>query len=149
VNAYAVELQVEDAVASQVPAERLVQLAGAVLAREGQPEGAGLTLVIVDDAQIQALNRDYRQQDRPTDVLSFPAHEGDVCIGPEEASLYLGDVIIALPTASAQAAEAGHPVADELALLVVHGCLHLLGYDHADEAERARMWAVQDEILKH
>ena len=146
---YEIEVQVDETFTAQVSTERLVQLAAAVLAREGQPEGAGLTLVIVDDAQIQALNRDYRQQDRPTDVLSFPTHEGEECPGPEEAALYLGDVIISYPTASAQAQEAGHAVEDELALLAVHGCLHLVGYDHATDDERARMWAVQDEILAH
>lgn len=144
---YEVEIQVDEAFADAVPVDLLTRLAQSVLAAERQPEGAGLSIVIVDDAQIQALNRQYRDQDAPTDVLSFAAREGGDFVVPEEAALYLGDVIISFPTAGAQAREGGHPVSDELALLTVHGCLHLLGYDHAEEADSARMWARQAELL--
>jgi probable rRNA maturation factor len=142
-----VEVQVDKVFANAVPSELLARLAQGVLAAEGQPDGAGLTIVIVDDAQIQALNRDYREIDAPTDVLSFAAHEGEPSVLPDEAALYLGDVVISFPTASAQAQEAGHTVNDELTLLTVHGCLHLLGYDHAEEADAARMWARQAQLL--
>jgi probable rRNA maturation factor len=104
-------------------------------------QGAELTLVLTDDDQVHALNRQFREVDAPTDVLSFPA--GDV--DPDTGRLYLGDVIISLPRALAQAEV--HSLEDELRLLIVHGVLHLLGYDHADEQEQAAMWAAQAEIL--
>ena len=102
-----------------------------------------MTVVLTDDEQVAALNRQYLEIDAPTDVLSFPTGETD----PESGDLYLGDVIISYPRALAQAEAAGHPVEAELQLLVVHGVLHLLGHDHAEEAEQAAMWAVQAEIL--
>ncbi len=144
---YCVEIQVAESQAGQVDEERLRQAAIAVLTAENQPDGAELTLVITGDAEIQALNRDYRDTDAPTDVLSFPVQEGEPFVLPEGEGGYLGDVIISLPTAAAQAVEQGHPVERELALLVVHGCLHLIGYDHAEEAEQECMWARQDAIL--
>ena len=107
----------------------------------------GLTCVITDDAYIRELNRQYRQIDEPTDVLSFSATEGDDFITPDDQPLYLGDIIISLPTAQRQAHEVGHSIEKELALLSIHGCLHLLGYDHADDDERAHMWQVQDALL--
>jgi probable rRNA maturation factor len=101
------------------------------------------TIVLSDDAHLQVLNRQFLGIDAPTDVLSFPAGDTD----PDSDELYLGDVIISLPRAQAQASAGGHPVQDELQLLVVHGVLHLLGYDHADEDEKAKMWAIQAHIL--
>jgi len=144
---YEISVQVDEAGADEVPVELLTRLAHSVLASERQPQGTGLTIVIVDDARMQALNREYRDVDAPTDVLAFPTREGPDFVVPEGEELYVGDVVIALPTASAQAAKAGHTLGDELALLTVHGCLHLLGYDHADEADSARMWARQAEVL--
>jgi probable rRNA maturation factor len=104
---------------------------------------AELTLVLTGDEQVHELNRQFRQVDAPTDVLSFPA--GDV--DPDTGNLYLGDIVISLPRALAQSQDAGNPLEAELRLLVVHGVLHLLGYDHADEEEQAAMWAAQSEIL--
>ncbi len=109
----------------------------------GQP--AELTLVLTEDSEVHTLNRQYREVDAPTDVLSFPAGETD----PDTGNLYLGDIVISLPRAQAQAAAEGHSLEDELRLLVVHGVLHLLGYDHADDAEKAAMWAAQGEILRN
>lgn len=100
---------------------------------------ADLTLVVSDDDAIRELNRNFLGNDSPTDVLSFPANEMD----PETGRRYLGDVIISLPRAREQAEGAGHPVEAELQLLVIHGVLHLLGYDHAEAEEKARMWAAQ------
>jgi probable rRNA maturation factor len=107
---------------------------------------ADLTLVLTGDARLQELNRQFLGIDASTDVLSFPA--GDV--DPESQSLYLGDVIISYLRAQDQAARAKnpHPVNDELQLLVVHGVLHLLGYDHVEAGEKAAMWAAQVEILE-
>lgn len=129
-----------------VSEERLRAVGEAVLHQEGVPGQA--TLVITGDERIQELNRVYRGLDEPTDVLSFSAQEGSAdFVAAPEASHYLGDVIVSYPRAVAQAAEQGHAVEEELDLLIVHGLLHLLGYDHAEEAERAVMWAQQEAIL--
>jgi len=77
-------------------------------------------------------------------VLSFPASETD----PETGARYIGDIIISVPYAARSAEKAGHPVESELQLLVVHGVLHLLGHDHAEPKEKARMWKAQAEILE-
>ena len=104
---------------------------------------AELTIVIGDEALLHQLNQQYRHVDAPTDVLSFPAGHTD----PDSNAPYLGDVVISLPRAQAQAAAGGHPLADELQLLVVHGVLHLLGHDHAEAAEKQAMQTAQDAIL--
>jgi probable rRNA maturation factor len=98
-----------------------------------------VTLVITDDAQIRDLNRQFREIDSVTDVLSFPSDEIDLDTGKP----YLGDILISYPQAFLQAMQIGHPVETELQLLTVHGMLHLLGYDHANEEEKAEMWALQ------
>ncbi|HSO13623.1 MAG TPA: rRNA maturation RNase YbeY [Anaerolineales bacterium] len=103
-----------------------------------------LTIVLTDDSKIKELNRDYLEIDAPTDVLSFPASETD----PETGAHYIGDIIISLPYAAKSAEKAGHPLESEVQLLVVHGVLHLLGYDHAEADEKARMWKAQSEILE-
>ena len=109
-----------------------------------QPAGeVDLTIVLTDDNQLKELNREFMEIDAPTDVLSFPSGELDL----DSGNLYLGDVIISYPRALEQAQAAGHQVDAELELLTVHGVLHLLGYDHADEEDKARMWSAQDEIL--
>ena len=102
-----------------------------------------LTIVLTDDAQLHKLNQEYLGIDAPTDVLSFPASETD----PETARRYLGDILISVPRAEEQARAAGHVLEAEVQLLVVHGTLHLLGYDHAEVDEKARMWKAQAEIL--
>lgn len=102
-----------------------------------------LTIVLTDDEQLHQLNLQFLGIDAPTDVLSFPA---DV-VDPDSHRRYLGDVLVSIPRAEAQAATAGQSARQEALLLVVHGVLHLLGYDHAEEGEKARMWAAQDEIL--
>lgn len=122
----------------------LARAAKAALESSGGDLQADLTLVISDDAQLQELNRQFLGIDAVTDVLSFPGGETD----PDSEALYLGDVIISLPQARRQAEAGGHPVEDELQLLVVHGVLHLLGHDHAEEDEKARMWAVQARALE-
>jgi probable rRNA maturation factor len=103
-----------------------------------------LSIVVCDDDFIQNLNKEYRGVDRPTDVLSFPSDEVD----PGDGTRYLGDIIISLPRATAQAIEAQHPVAEELSMLAVHGVLHLLGFDHHTAAEKAIMWQKQAQLLQ-
>jgi len=103
-----------------------------------------LTVVVTDDARLRQLNREYLGIDAPTDVLSFPASETD----PETGARYLGDILISVLRADAQAKSAGHPLESEVQLLVVHGVLHLLGYDHARAEEKTRMWNAQAEVLE-
>jgi probable rRNA maturation factor len=104
-------------------------------------------VVVVDDAEIQQLNRDFRGVDRPTSVLSFPADPVPLPEGEGEEAGYLGDLIVSLPYIQRQAAADEHDWRDELILNVVHGTLHLLGYDHDTAANQARMWTVQAEAL--
>ena len=103
---------------------------------------AELSIVLTDDATIQQLNRDYRGIDKPTDVLSFAQQEAE---GP--ASDVLGDLIISLQTAQRQADERGHSLATEVRILLVHGLLHLLGYDHETPQERAEMSQAEHALL--
>ena len=114
------------------------------LEHEGASQAVEATLVLTDDDQLHELNHQFLGIDAPTDVLSFPSGEVD----PDTGSAYLGDVVISYPRAVAQAAAGGHPVEDELQLLAVHGMLHLLGYDHAEEGEKAAMWAAQADVLR-
>jgi probable rRNA maturation factor len=117
--------------------------AEAVLASASDMDEADAAIVLTDDEQITSLNQTYLGNNTPTDVLSFPSGEAD----PETDVTYMGDVIISYPRAVAQAATGGHPVEAELQLLVVHGMLHLCGYDHAEMAEKAEMWRLQSEVL--
>lgn len=120
----------------------LTTVANSVLSHEGVPSGE-LTIVLTDEKTIHKLNQQYRGQDSSTDVLSF----ADGSLDPDTGGVYYGDVIIAVPIAITQAKTAGHTLEAELALLTVHGVLHLLGYDHTNPEVRDRMWAVKRKIL--
>lgn len=99
-------------------------------------DGAELSVALVDDATIHALNRDYRQKDKPTDVLAFAMEEGEPAPASDGARV-LGDVIVSIDTAARQASRRKRPLLDEVTMLLAHGLLHLLGYDHqTDEEER-------------
>ena len=105
---------------------------------------AELSVLLCDDAFILPLNRDYRGKDRPTDVLSFSQREGEDG-DPEDP--VLGDVVISVETAGRQAAERGHALEHELRVLLVHGVLHLLGYDHEVDEEAEEMEALERDLL--
>lgn len=124
--------------------ELMEKAARAVLESEKTPP-AELSLHLTDDDGIQTLNRTYRNVDEPTDVLSFGLGSEDECL--PEGTLLLGDVIISLERAREQAETYGHPFEREIAFLVVHGVLHLLGYDHEEDAEREIMRAREEAIL--
>ena len=124
-----------------IPQEVLERSARAALAHES--ETGELSIVLTGDSRLQELNREYLGIDAPTDVLSFPASETD----PQTGARYIGDILISIPRARQQAEAAGHPLESEVQLLVVHGILHLLGYDHAEAEEKTRMWKAQAEIL--
>jgi len=117
--------------------------AQSVLKHQGAPLDADLTIVLTDDTQLHELNLQWMGVDGPTDVLSFPSDE----IDPESGHRYLGDILISVQRVVEQANAAGHASEAEVQLLVVHGVLHLLGHDHADVDEKARMWKAQSEIL--
>lgn len=102
-----------------------------------------VSIIITNDKEIRDLNLTYRNEDKPTDVLSFNNEYTD----PETGHQYLGDIVIAYPIAKKQAEAIGNNIQDELNLLTVHGMLHLLGYDHADETGQAEMWLIQKEVL--
>lgn len=124
----------------------LRSLALRVLQDESVPEGVTLTILTTDDGTLQDLNRRFLGVDAPTDVLAFP-EAPEVPLGEGEARS-LGDIAISMPTAERQAGELGHPLLDELAHLLVHGILHLCGYDHVGEpAQAARMRAREERYL--
>ncbi len=122
--------------------ERALALAGAHLGPDVE-----VSVTFVDDEQITDLNRDHRGLAQPTDVLSFALLEGEDLPRAEGEPLALGDVVVSLERAMAQAAEYGHSFERELGFLVCHGVLHLLGYDHQDPESEARMMAKTEEIL--
>lgn len=116
-----------------------------VLEGEGIKD-ASLSVCITDDATIEHLNRTYAGEDAPTDVLSFSQEEGEPFPSPVKGRL-LGEVVISLPTAEKQGREKGRPLEMELAHLLVHGILHLLGYDHASSEQERAMRAREEEAL--
>jgi len=113
----------------------------ATLKNQTAPKDATISVLFTDDNQIRALNHKYRGFDTPTDVLSFDVRERD----PETGVLHLGEIAISIPYAAKQAKKNGHPLEAEVQLLIVHGVLHLLGHDHAEEKEK--MWCAQAQIL--
>lgn len=151
---YAIEVEVEEPFSSLVDAENLAAAAAAIL-RHLETPAATFTIVVTDDETVQRLNLEYRGVDAPTDVLSFAAQEslpdGPALILPPELAgelaSYLGDLLLAYPYTARQAERYGRSVAAELRLLVVHGVLHLLGYDHATQEDEDIMWALQEAVL--
>jgi probable rRNA maturation factor len=126
------------------PKHLLEHAAQATLEHESQSLVSELSIILASDARLHELNLKYLGVDAPTDVLSFPATETD----PETGAPYIGDILISIPRAQAQASAAGHPLESEVQLLVVHGVLHVLGHDHAEPQEKGRMWKAQAEILE-
>lgn len=120
----------------------LIRVARHVLRGVGAPPGA-LTLVLTGEDQIQDLNLRFAKEDNPTDVLSFP----DGTTDPDSNRIYYGDVILCVPIAEGQAKARGHQLEDELALLTIHGILHLFDFDHSTREAEAEMWAKQDQML--
>ena len=139
--------------AAPVDVRRWVDLARNVLLAEGVSGDAELSLLFVDEDTIAGLNRRFMDADGPTDVLAFPIDDprsvdpGADVSGPAAGPLLLGDVVVCPAVAERQAPDHGASYDDELALLVVHGVLHVLGHDHADAEETARMQARERELL--
>lgn len=128
--------------------EKLNQAASALFEAEGvDMERAEISLTLVSLEEIRELNRDYRDVDRETDVLSFPQYEG-VEEMPAEGELCLGDVVICLDKVKSQAEEFGHSFEREFVYLFVHSLLHLLGYDHMEDDEKTVMRAKEEATMK-
>lgn len=134
--------------------EGLCRIAAYTAVREGEKnvlprygERAELVVVLADDMIVQALNRDYRGQNKPTNVLSFTPLDAPVSLPVPSETLALGDIIIALQTTVHEAEQQAIPLADHLQHLVVHGTLHLLGYDHQEDATAEAMEYLETRIL--
>lgn len=117
---------------------RTIERRALKMLRELELDDVELSVALVDDACIQELNRDFRGKDRPTDVLAFAMREGEAMPASGGVEL-LGDVVISVDTARRQASRAGRPLLDELTMLLGHGLLHLIGYDHRTKAEEKVM----------
>ncbi len=135
----------------QVGVDDLHSLAGLVLREEGYPEDAEVTLLFVSEGEMSSYNQRFLDREGPTDVLAFPVEDllpGVVPeVDPQGPPLMLGDVVVAPAYVRRQAAEYGVSYEDEMALMVTHGILHLLGYDHIDDTDAERMESRERELL--
>jgi len=107
-----------------------------------------MTILLVNDKKIRDLNKKFRGQDKATDVLSFSQKEGGKIILPKQAKDYLGDIIISYPQIKRQAQKFKHSIKKELALISIHGFLHLLGYEDETKSGYKKMAKIQEKILK-
>ena len=142
---HVVLVTIDDPFQSLVDEKSIDDLARAALSAETET-GAEVHIFITDDAQVRELNRRYAGEDETTDVLSFSMREGEEFVSQNSVPR-LGEVIISYPTAERQAREAGHLAENEVAHLLVHGILHLLGYDHLEPEDELRMRVREEEIL--
>ena len=128
--------------------ERLNAILPLYAEQEGLPDELVIGLTFCDDDAIRAINKEYRGIDRATDVLSFPLYERDDEIELLEGELApFGDIVLSVPHAQAQAAEYGHSVEREVCYLVVHGLMHLAGYDHIEPEDKVEMRAEEEALL--
>ena len=137
---------------NKVKSTWLKNVARQVQKAENVSEKSEMGLKITGDEEIHKLNLKYLDEDRPTDVLSFPMNEqledAPVFVKVPDGKLHLGDIVISYPTALKQAEEHNHPVNREIAILLIHGILHLLGYDHDIPARERKMRRREAAILK-
>jgi len=140
---YAIAIQANN---FQVDSQTLIAAVVAVLDQHEVDRTSGVTVVFQTDEEVRTLNFAHRDIDAPTDILSFPAEPLPADITDEPP--YLGDLIIAYPYTSAVAKHNSVDLADVLCLLVIHGTLHLLGYDHLTDDEKTEMWSAQADALK-
>ncbi|MCJ7576622.1 MAG: rRNA maturation RNase YbeY [Dehalococcoidia bacterium] len=147
-----IEIFVEEEFRGMVDGGWVKKIVRQVLKAEGMAPPYEVSLVFTDPETVQRLNRDYRGVDEPTDVLAFymlPQRGADSSFAlPPDGVTRLGEVIISYPQAVAQAREQGHSPERELALLVIHGILHLLGYDHEEPEEKSKMSERERELLE-
>jgi len=153
-------LEIVNAYPGELDIDPLIRRCAEAVARHlGIETDVGVTLMLVDDANIREINRQTRQIDAPTDVLSFPLLEADPGdlegslragagdVDPETGALLLGDIVISLDAVKRQAEEYGHSAQRELGYLTVHGLLHLLGYDHMQGEDKQTMRGVEDAVM--
>lgn len=145
-----VDLAVEDdRWAGALPglADMVTAAVGAALAGAGEDGPSEVSVVLTSDAAVRALNRDYRGKDAPTNVLSFAVREAGTPPPPPGVPETLGDVVVAFETTGTEAADAGKALTAHLCHLLVHGVLHLVGYDHQDESQAEEMEGLETEVL--
>ena len=144
-----ITVRVERGVPGRPGVERLRRVVARVLEAERVTENAEVSLLVTTQEEVHRLNRIHRHKDHPTDVLSFYMTEGPPAdfVTPPEGLRHLGEVIISYPQAVIQARERRHSIRREMAILTVHGVLHLLGYDHEEDDDAARMEARERAIL--
>ncbi len=133
---------------SLMPEQDVVRIVEGVLAEEGVTRPVEISVSFVDEAEMRALNGEWRGIDAPTDVLSFECDSAFDDSIPADEVIELGDIILAPEVIARQAPGFGNEPAGELALMLVHGTLHLLGYDHIDEDEAEVMESREDELLE-
>lgn len=138
-----IAILVQEQFRSMISDQILLSCGETTLLLDGVNDSPSLTLMITDDEEMTDMNHRYRGINKTTDVLAFGADFTD----PDLESRYLGDVVISFPQAEKQALKRGHTVEEELQLLVVHGVLHLLGYDHDTKTRKEAMWAIQSRVL--
>jgi probable rRNA maturation factor len=147
-----IDIHVDDEFQTLVDKGRVRKIVRQVLKAEEVTPPYEVSLVFTDSKKVRQLNRHYRGVDQPTDVLAFYMHQqrgSDSSFAlPPDGVTHLGEVIISCPQAVAQAREQGHSAQRELALLVIHGLLHLLGYDHEESREAEKMRAREKELLE-
>ncbi|MBS1251619.1 MAG: Endoribonuclease YbeY [Anaerolineales bacterium] len=142
-----IDIQVDEQFAAAVDLGAIERQVARTLSTVAPEEPAALTVVITDNATIQRLNRQYLGVDAPTDVLAFSHGEGAAMPSVDAGPRYLGDIIVSYERALAQATEYDEPAPRELSRLIIHGMLHLLGYDDQHAADREEMWEVQEQLL--
>lgn len=128
--------------------KRIQNLTKQLLQAEGCSEETEVSIVLTHDIEISQLNKDYRGIDGPTDVLSFAQREGDDDFAGDPEDNILGDIVVSVDTAERQAEQQGHSLDEEIDVLIAHGILHLLGYDHAEPEDAKKMFEIQDEIIE-
>lgn len=147
-----IDIHIEEKFRGMVDGGLVKRIARQVLKTEGVAPPYEVSLVFTDSETVRQLNRDYRGVDKPTDVLSFhmlPQKGNDSSFAlPPDGVTRLGEVIISCPQAAEQAREQGHSPERELALLIIHGLLHLLNYDHEEPQEESDMREKEKELLE-
>lgn len=130
--------------------ERLIEICtAAALEEEKIGDDAEVSVTLVDNARIKEMNAEFRDIDRETDVLSFPMGDDESFeVDPDNDAILLGDIVISLEKAQAQAEEYGHSFRREVAFLLTHSLFHLLGYDHMTPEEETEMFAKQERVLQ-
>jgi probable rRNA maturation factor len=148
-----INVLIEEGLESDLDSDWLQKVVENVLTAESMPPNVEISLLMTGQERIRQLNLEYRGLDRTTDVLSFSMaevkgeEEPQPFIGPPDGCLHLGEVIVSYPQAEIQAQEQRHSIGQEMAVLITHGVLHILGYDHVTSEEESAMFRRQSEIV--